>query len=112
MIGEPSTAGAQVVQEDARRTAVALAGLVGQDRFVDGIERDEGVAIAAFRRVEHADVALLAPDESPQFVELDLGNAQLTHRGVMELGAGGADAGAEAHDRIPMDAGQPLSRAD
>ncbi len=58
------------------------------------------------------DVFLFAPDECPQFVQLQAASADADKHAVMQLGATTADTRAKAHDRIAVNASQPFNGAD
>ena len=55
---------------------------------------------------------LLACRHMPRSRPFDPGNAKPDHHAVMQSGAAETDASAKTHDRIAVNAGQPLNRAD
>ena len=63
-------------------------------------------AVGAFQ------MPLLLADERPQFVQLQTANPQADHHAVMQLGTAAPDASAKAHDRVAVDASQPLDSPD
>jgi hypothetical protein len=56
-------------------------------------------------------VTLFLCDEAPSFVQLDLGDVQTAHHRIVEHGTTVADPLPKAHDRISVNASQPLNRS-
>jgi hypothetical protein len=65
-------------------------------------------------KIEGGDLALLLflTDVAPQLVQLQAIDLDKPHHLVMQRGAAFANADAKAHDRITVNAGQPLGSTD
>jgi hypothetical protein len=55
---------------------------------------------------------LLLADVGPQLVQLDTADTKPDHYAVVQLGASAPDTSTKAHDRIAMNASDPLDGAD
>ena len=57
-------------------------------------------------------MTLLLADKGPQLVHFQAADAKPHHDAVVQLGTATANPRAKAHDRITVDASQPLDRPD
>jgi hypothetical protein len=102
----------KIGEESVRVLAVALADQVGNDRLPGRVNSDENVLIAEVGRICRPHLPLLLADKTPKLVEFKPVHLDEAHHLIMQLGAAFANADAEAHDCITMNAGQPFGCAD
>ena len=85
----------------------AFADTVADDRLAVGVQCQPQIAIAVLRPIVILEMLLLRVDEGPSFVELEAGDLEVTHPGVVQPVAGFSDRFRQPHNGRPMHAGQP-----
>src|SRR5208337_1063238 len=76
------------------------------------INRAERPNVAELRVVINSQVPLLFPDEAPHLVELEVATLQVAHLRIHQGSATLTDSHTESHNRVPVDSGYALNRAD
>ena len=105
-------AAAQIGQQRDRVLSGAFAEPIAHNHLALRCQGQPQVAVALLGRAVRLAVVLLLLDERPRFVKLEKRHLQLAHGRVMQPVTCLADAEAEPHDRIAVNAGQPSNGPD
>ena len=85
----------------------AFADAVANDRLAVDVQGQPQIAVAVLGGVVILEMLLLRVDEGPRFIELEAGDLEVTHPGVVQPVAGFSDRFRQPHNGRTMHAGQP-----
>lgn len=105
-------AGTKIVTEGFCIEPRPLARAIGYDRLRGAGKSDERVLIAHHVGVAFDNLLLLLADVGPNLIQLDAVDLKVAHHATVEFGAAFTDLYGKAANRVAMDAGQALGRAD
>lgn len=102
----------QITQEDGGIFCHALADVIGHNGLAVGIDGQPDIGVPVSSGMVRLDMALLCRAERPHFIELQMGDLEISHHSMMQPVACRAGGIAQPHDRIAVGAGQALGSTD